>query len=46
MGAGYYDGRELANRWCLLVQFLCWGLHDVNFQVDRLASGKGYAVGQ
>ena len=34
MGAGYDDGRVLTNRQCLLVQFLCQGLWDVNFQVD------------
>ena len=39
MGAGYYDGRVLANMWCLSVQFLCQGLWDVNFQVDGHASG-------
>ena len=46
MGAGYYDGRALANRWCLLVWFLSQGLWDVNFQVDGLTSGKDYAIGQ
>ena len=46
MGAGYYDGRVLTNRWYLSVQFLCQGLQDVNFQVDGLASGKAYAIGQ
>ena len=45
-GAGYKDGGDLANRQCLLVQFLCWGWWDVNFQVDGLASGKTYVVGQ
>ena len=39
MGAGYYDGRVLANRWCLSVQLLCKGLQDVNFQVDGVTSG-------
>ena len=39
MGAGYYDGRVLANRQCLLVWFLCQVLWDVNFQVDGLTSG-------
>ena len=24
----------------------CQGLRDVNFQVDRLASGKAYAIGE
>ena len=46
MGAGYYDGRVIANRQCLSVWFLCQGLQDVNFQVDGLASGKAYAIGQ
>ena len=46
MGAGYYDGGELANRQFLSVWFLCQGLQDVNFQVDRLTSGKAYTIGQ
>ena len=46
MGAGYYSGRELANRQYLSVWFICQGLWDVNFQVDGLASGKAYTVGQ
>ena len=45
-GAGYYDGRVLANRLYLSVWLLCQGLRDVNFQVDGLASSKAYAVGQ
>ena len=46
MGAGYHGGGDLANRWYLSVWFLYQGLQDVNFQVDGLASGKAYAVGQ
>ena len=46
MEAGYDDGRVLANRWCLSVWFLCQGSWDVNFQVDGLAPGYAYAVGQ
>ena len=46
MGAGYYDGRVLANRQYLLVWLLCQRLQDVNFQVDGLTSDKAYAVGQ
>ena len=46
MGAGYYSGREFANRWYLSVRFLWQGLRDVNFQVDGLASSKAYAIGQ
>ena len=38
MGADYYDGRVIANRQCLSVQFLCQVLWDVIFQVDGLAS--------
>ena len=44
MGAGYYGGRELTNRWYLLVQFLCQGLWDVYFQADGLTSSKAYAI--
>ena len=46
MGAGYYNGRVLANRWYLSVWLLCQGLRDVTFQVDGLTSGKAYAIGQ
>ena len=46
MGAFHYNARELANRWYLLVWLVCRGLQKVNFQVDRLTSGKAYAIGQ
>ena len=46
MVSGYHSGKELANRQYLLVQFLCQGLWDVNFQVDGLTSGNDYAIGQ
>ena len=46
MGAGYHGGGDLANRQYLSVWLLCQGWQDVNFQVDGLACGKAYAVGQ
>ena len=39
MGAVHYNAREL-------VQLICRGLQDVNFQSDGFASGKAYAIGQ
>ena len=46
MRAGYHNGRDSTKRQYLQVQLLHQGWQDINFKVDRLASGKAYPTGQ